>query len=113
MDSKGKSEINIIFGKILRDYRIKNRFTQERMAEELGISVKYISRIENGNGGVKTETLIKYMNILGISPNVLYQKFINNEKVKNQIELSEMVNDLSDDKIDFLISLIDLLKNLK
>lgn len=54
MVSVSKSEIDKIFGKILRDFRVKNGFTQEQLSEELGISLKYISRIENGNNGIKT-----------------------------------------------------------
>ena len=59
MVSVSKSEIDKIFGKILRDFRVKNGFTQEQLSEKLGISLKYISRIENGNNGIKTQTLIK------------------------------------------------------
>ena len=44
MNSISKSDIDKIFGKILRDFRIKNGYTQEVMAERLGISIKYISR---------------------------------------------------------------------
>ena len=58
MVSVSKSEIDKIFGKILRDFRVKNGFTQEQLSEKLGISLKYISRIENGNNGIKTQTLI-------------------------------------------------------
>ena len=64
MVSVSKSEIDKIFGKILRDFRVKNGLTQEQLSEKLGISLKYISRIENGNNGIKTQTLIKYMNML-------------------------------------------------
>ena len=86
--------------------------TQEKIAEKLGISVKYISRIENGTGGVKVETLVNYMNILGISPNVIFSKLIVNDSLKLEIELSEKVNKLPDNKINFLISTIDLLENI-
>ena len=112
MNSISKTEVDKIFGKILRDFRIKNELTQEKLSEKLGISLKYISRIENGNSGIKTQTLIKYMNILGISPNTIYKEFITNEKIKSQIELSEKMNDLSEDKLAFLDSIVDLLKNL-
>ena len=61
MNSVLKSDIDKNFGKILRDFRIKNKLTQEQLSEKLGISLKYISRIENGNGGVKVETLINYI----------------------------------------------------
>ena len=87
MDSVSKSDIDKNFGKILRDFRIKNKLTQEQLSEKLGISLKYISRIENGNNGVKTQTLINYMNILGITPNTIYAPFITNEDVIKNIEI--------------------------
>ena len=59
------------------------------MLKKLGISVKYISRIENGTGGVKVETLVNYMNILGISPNVIFENLIVNDNLKPQMLLSK------------------------
>ena len=88
MKSISKSDIDKRLGEIFKEYRNKNKLTQEKIAEELEISVKYISRIENGNGGVKVETLVNYMNILGISPNVLFNKLITNENLYAELELS-------------------------
>lgn len=42
MDSISKSDIDKIFGKILRKFRKKSGLTQEQLAEQLGISLKYI-----------------------------------------------------------------------
>ncbi len=109
MDSVSKSNIDKIFGKLLRDYRVKSGLTQEKLSEQLGISLKYISRIENGNNGVKTQTLIKYMNILGITPNTLYKEFITNADIKDSIELSEKIDKLSEEKKTLISSIIDLL----
>ena len=112
MNSVSKSDIDKNFGKILRDFRLKNKLTQEQLSEKLGISLKYISRIENGNSGVKTQTLINYMNILGISPNTIYAPFITSSEPAKNIEISEKFSSLSDDKKDFLNAIIDLLKDL-
>lgn len=112
MNSVSKSNIDKNFGKILRDFRIKNNLTQEQLAEKLGISLKYISRIENGNNGVKTQTLIDCMNILGISPNTIYAPFITNNEVLKTITLFEKFSSLSDEKKDFINSMMDLLQNL-
>ncbi len=112
MKSDKKIDIDRILGKIFKEYRTKNKLTQEQIAEELEISVKYISRIENGTGGVKVETLVNYMNILGISPNVIFEKLIENDTLKRQIELSKKINELPKDKIDFIMSIVDLIKNL-
>lgn len=112
MDSVSKSDIDKIFGKILREFRMRSGLTQEQLSEKLGISLKYISRIENGNNGIKTQTLIKYMNLLGITPNTLYLEFLTNHEIKKNIQLSEKINSLSDEKKEFISSIIDLLNNM-
>ena len=112
MISEKKMDINRILGEVFKKYRLKNKLTQEKVAEKLGISVKYISRIENGIGGVKVETLVNYMNALGISPNVIFEKLITNKDLQLQMKISEKSSQLSDDKMKFVISTIDLLKNL-
>lgn len=112
MKSMKKIDIDKVLGEIFKEYRVKNKLTQEKIAEKLGISVKYISRIENGTGGVKVETLVNYMNILCISPNVLFDRLITNENLKSHIELSRKANNLSNDKLNFIISIIDLLNSI-
>lgn len=107
-----KSEIDTILGRILKRYRIEKHLTQEQLSEKLNISLKYISRIENGNGGIKTQTLIKYMDTLGITPNILYQDLLSNSSVKKQLELSEKIQYLSPEKINFILKIIDELKNI-
>ena len=107
-----KEEIDQVLGKILKKYRMRNRMTQEQLSEKLGISLKYISRIENGNNGVKTQTLINYMNILGITPNTIYASFISNIDTIKDIEISEKISSLSDEKKNFINSVLDLLQNL-
>ena len=111
MNSFTKLDIDKSFGKILREFRRKNKLTQEELAEKLGISLKYISRIENGNNGVKTQTLIKYMNILGIAPNTIFADFITDEEAAKNVEISEKISNLSDEKKDLINSIIDLLKD--
>ena len=112
MSSITKPEIYSAIGKKIKEYRLKNHLTQEELAEKLDISVKYISRIENGSGGVKLETLINAMNLLGIVPNVAFSDLIKNDDIKLQLFLSSKISELSNDKIDFLLSLIKKKKKL-
>ena len=112
MKSLKKLDIDNVLGEVFKEYRVKNKLTQEKIAEKLGISVKYISRIENGTGGVKVETLVNYMNILGITPNVIFEKLIVNKQLESQLQLSKKASKLSEEKIDFVVSVIDLLENL-
>ena len=110
MKSLKKLDIDKVLGEVFKEYRVKNKLTQEKIAEKLGISVKYISRIENGTGGVKVETLVNYMNILGITPNVIFEKLIVNKQLESQLQLSKKASKLSEEKIDFVVSVIDLLE---
>ncbi len=108
-----KNNIYKKFGIILKNFRNENNLTQEQLAEKLGISFKYISRIETGNGGLKTQTLINYMNILGISPNLLYADLITNETVLDDIEISKKMSKLSIENKLLVSSIIDLIVNEK
>lgn len=112
MSTTSKTQIDTVLGKILKEYRIKNHLTQEQLSEKLDISLKYISRIENGNGGIKTQTLIKYMNILGIEPNLLYGNLINNKSLEKHIELSKKIQYLSPEKVDFIMKMIHEIKGV-
>lgn len=107
-----KEEIDHVLGKILKKYRMRNRMTQEQLSEKLNISLKYISRIENGNGGIKTQTLIRYMNILGIEPNLLFSSFLTNSALKKQLDLSEKIQHLEPEKVIFLSKVVDELRKI-
>ena len=109
MRSEKKIDIDKVLGKFFKQYRIKNGLTQEKIAEKLSISVKYISRIENGSGGVKVETLVNYMEILGILPNVLFEDLLVNKNLQLQLELSKKAYNLSEEKVEFLIKVAELL----
>ncbi len=112
MSSVQKANIDKVFGKVLREFRKKHKLTQEELSEKLGISLKYISRIENGNNGVKTETLVRYMNILGITPNTIFVDLLTHPEAAKNAQISEKIVNLSDEKKDFLNSIIDLLNDL-
>ncbi len=112
MSAETKSNIDSCIGKVFKAYRKKHHLTQDKMAEKLDISEKYISRLENGNSGVKLETLVNYMNILGIAPNVVFHDLIKNEDLKFQLDLSYKIGELSEKKLKFLDLFITHLKDL-
>lgn len=113
MSDINKEEINKKFGDIFREHRLKKGYTQEEIAEKLGISSKYISRVENGVQGVSDETLIKYINILEIEPNKLYSYFVDNDNIRKQIEIVEKINNLPERSLKFLDEFLDLVLRWK
>lgn len=52
--------------KIIRERRQMLRLTQERLANEAGISLRTIKLIENGSGNPSLSTLSKICNALGM-----------------------------------------------
>lgn len=105
--------INKTFGIIIQDFRIKRKLTQEQLAEKIGVSTKYISKIETGIRGLSSQKLIMCMEILSITPNTLYKQLIKNNSITKQLEISEDINSLPNDKLEFVINIIKNMKELK
>ena len=53
--------------------------------------------------------MVNYINLLGISPNVIFKDLINNKDLNLELELSEKASQLSKENVQFIISVIDLL----
>ena len=45
MKSEKKFDIDKVLGETFKEYRVKNKLTQEKIAEKLGISVKYFNKL--------------------------------------------------------------------
>lgn len=52
------------------------------------------------------------LNELEITPNVLYAEFMTNENIKKQIQISKDISMLPENKLDFLIDFIEILKKI-
>lgn len=67
-------------GQKIKEYRLKNRMTQEDLEEKSGITTRHISDIECGNCDLKLSTLFKICEALGVT---LYDFFAIVEMVEN------------------------------
>lgn len=54
-------------GKRLRKVRKRKNMTQEKMAEALGVSSRYLSKIENGKNSPSLSFVMKFSDITGAS----------------------------------------------
>ena len=54
-------------GERIRQLRIKNGFTQERIAETLNIDRSFYSRIESGKNGCSVDLFIQLSDVFGVS----------------------------------------------
>ncbi len=65
--------LRIEFGKKVRKYRKLRGWSQEKLAEEVGVATKTISQWENGKSLLEHANLLKLYEVLGVKEeNLLY-----------------------------------------
>lgn len=66
----------IKIGEVLKKLRTSNGYTQEKMAEEIGVSPRYISDIEQDRAKPSYEILVKICNIYNASLDQIFSKYL-------------------------------------
>ena len=61
-------------GKHIRDSRIQRHYTQEYIANKIGVNVSHISNIENNRVKVSLTTLVAICNVLNLSVDYILRK---------------------------------------
>lgn len=90
---KEKKQINLDIGQRIKSEREAAGFTQEHLAEMIGLGVKHISAIERGVVGISLTTLQKICTVLAISCDDL---IFGKEVKKNDVqELTKRLERLS------------------
>jgi len=92
------NSIDNIFGKRIKELRLKKGLTIERLAELIGISPTYLGLVEKGNKSLRIENFKRLSDVLDVSIDYMVKEsFQKNTRVDI---FSLLLNDL-DDK-DFL-----------
>lgn len=52
----------------IREHRLARRMTQEKLAEETGLSVSYVTRLESGGRNLAQKHMIAFSKALGVKP---------------------------------------------
>ena len=77
-------------GKKIKLARSRTNYTQEKLAEKLSLSTRYISQLERGIAFGSATTIINLCKALNINSDFLFNDLINND--------TSSLNDLVDDK---------------
>lgn len=92
-------ELKETLSKNIKKYR-RGRFTQETLAEAIGVSFQNINDIEGKRRWPREETLVKLADILGIE---IYELFIPSEnlinKNNNVLDIEKIKNQLNNDLV--------------
>ena len=76
-------KVNTIkIGKFLQSIRKSNGYTQEKLAEKIDVSVRYISDIEQDRSMPSFEVLIRICNIFKISLDQVFSEYLKVKKNK-------------------------------
>ena len=73
----------IKIGTNIQKTRKSNRYTQEKLAEEIEVSVRYISDIEQDKSKPSYEVLIKICNVFQISLDQVFSEYLNIKENKS------------------------------
>jgi len=67
------------FGKKLKALREKAEYTQEQLAELIGVDIRHICRLESGSSFTKYPVIVSYCRVLGVTPAELFDFEYDNE----------------------------------
>lgn len=65
-----------LLGKRIREERLRLSLTQEKLAEDIGISTSYLGQIERGERSVTLDKLIPLANRLGVTVDFLLADYM-------------------------------------
>ena len=65
-------DIKTLFGKKVKELRIKKKLSQEELAEAIDIAERNLSKIECGKSFIRAEKISKLADTLGVTPKDLF-----------------------------------------
>ena len=93
-------------GKRIRDERLMQRLTLEKLAERTNKSINFIGQIERGEGKPSLETLVDIANALGVTIDSLLADNIKASDSSIDKEISVLLRNMSDKGKRFILDTI-------
>ena len=98
-----------LIGERIKNARLKKSFTQEDLAEKLGISTAFLSRIERGNSQINLKRLVELCTILDINPGYIINGTDKNSKSYLNKEFEKLIENCPKDKLRMLYDIIKVI----
>ena len=87
-----------IIGERIKKARIKHNMTQEQLAEELDVSIAFLSRIERGSSHISLKRLSQVCDVLGISEGSILNGSSNNSNTYLSSEFDDILKNTTPEK---------------
>ena len=111
MSGRGAYMVTDYYRQVIKNYRKREKLTQEKLAEMLGYDTTYISHIETGKKSPSIDFFIKFSNLSGISFDyMLCCETKSGAQIKLN-EISERAMKLLPEDRQFLFRMLDDLLN--
>lgn len=98
-------------GKRIKIARIKKNFTQEAVADRIGVSPQHVSNIETGNSSVSLPTLVAIANMLSVSVDELLCDTVLTSKPIFEREAKDIFEDCNEYEVRVLVDVLKATKN--
>ncbi len=98
-------------GKKIRTKRLELGMTQEKLAEEIGISTAYLGCIERGERGLYVETMVKIANSLGCTPDYFLSDSIQKVEPFFAHEWARLTKSLNKEEKQLVLNTAEILVN--
>ena len=90
----------------IKEVREQNHFSQAQLAEMTDLSVYYISHIENAKRKASLESIIRIVNVLGLTVDELLAGVQMNNPAAYQTDIDILMEDCSENEKRFIYELI-------
>ena len=87
-----------IVGERLKKARISKKLTQENLAEQIDVSVAFLSRVERGSSHINLKRLNQLCSILGVSEGYILSGASNNSKSYLDKDFKNLLDNCSPEK---------------
>lgn len=99
-----------LIGMRIRNKRLEQKLTQDKLSEMSGISPQHLSHIESGNTKLSLPCLVNLCNALSITADSILCDSVDNSTPYLLREVSSVFTDCSPDEIFLMLSQADSLK---
>lgn len=94
-----------IIGERLKQARINKNLTQEKLSEQLDVSIAFLSRIERGSSFISLKRLNEICSILGVSEGEILNGVSKNSTSYLNKDFSDLLKNCSAEKINLIYNI--------
>ena len=100
-----------IIGERLKKARLEKNLTQEQLAEQIDVSIAFLSRVERGSSHINLKRLTQICNILGISEGLILNGASEDSSDYLNADFKEILEKASPDKQKLIYKIAEIIVN--